>query len=205
MGLRIGVDIDGVISDHLPPRCARAHAWYGTDISPEDITDTSEPFPGTNISMDDHVRMLYAMDTGHFLDMPVIEGARTSLKHLQNAGHTIILISHRTEDTYEITEEWLEDRRVPYDELFVGAPRNKTSLVPLDVLIDASVENVNRACSGSTKAILFCRHYNEIEMDNLSPEVVLPESTRNILHTDLAQQWRDVEKRVAELNRKVRD
>lgn len=205
MGLRIGVDIDGVLADHLPPRCARFHAWYGYKVTPSEILDVNEPLGGTGISMEDHVKMLYAIDTGHFLDMRVIPGARTSLNHLQDAGHELILISHRTDDIHDITADWAAEHRVPYDELYVGAPPDKTQLVDIDVLIDDSVSNVNRAAASGGEGVLFCRHYNEHEMRSLLDDVRLPDSDLSTLHKDLAQQWRDIEKLIAELANELDD
>ena len=49
-------------------------------------------------------------------------GAKDVINTLKNAGHTIIIHTARDEKWKSITEFWLQDRGIPYDELILGKP-----------------------------------------------------------------------------------
>ena len=50
-------------------------------------------------------------------------GAIESLEKLREKGYKIIIYSARTWAEYEMTENWLKENKVPYDQIILGKPQ----------------------------------------------------------------------------------
>ena len=51
------------------------------------------------------------------------EGAKESLEQLRDKGYKIIIYSARTWAEYEMTENWLKQHKIPYDQIILGKPQ----------------------------------------------------------------------------------
>ena len=51
-----------------------------------------------------------------------LQGARETLKKLKDHGHTIIIYSARSWNEFEMTIKWLNDNKIPYDQVILGKP-----------------------------------------------------------------------------------
>ena len=51
-----------------------------------------------------------------------LDGVVEALSELRNKGNKIIVYSARSWAEYEMTERWLNDNSVPYDQLVLGKP-----------------------------------------------------------------------------------
>ena len=51
------------------------------------------------------------------------DGAKESLEKLRDKGYKIIIYSARTWAEYEMTENWLKENKVPYDQIILGKPQ----------------------------------------------------------------------------------
>lgn len=51
------------------------------------------------------------------------DGAKESLEKLRDKGYKIIIYSARTWAEYEMTENWLKENNVPYDQIILGKPQ----------------------------------------------------------------------------------
>ena len=49
-------------------------------------------------------------------------GAKNTLDKLKAEGHTLILYSARSWNEYEMTIKWLNDNKIPYDQVILGKP-----------------------------------------------------------------------------------
>lgn len=54
---------------------------------------------------------------------PVKEGAKESLEQLKSMGIKIVIQTSRVEEEREVTEKWLKENKIPYDELKTDKPR----------------------------------------------------------------------------------
>ncbi len=52
-----------------------------------------------------------------------IEGAVESLKKLKSSGYHVIIYTARSWAEYEMTKDWLDKYKVPYDQLILGKPQ----------------------------------------------------------------------------------
>ena len=53
------------------------------------------------------------------------DGAKESLEKLRDKGYKIIIYSARTWAKYEMTENWLKENKVPYDQIILGKPQGE--------------------------------------------------------------------------------
>jgi len=51
-----------------------------------------------------------------------LEGAVETMQMLKKSGATLIIYSARTWAEYEMTEAWLKNNSIPYDQLVLGKP-----------------------------------------------------------------------------------
>ena len=51
------------------------------------------------------------------------DGAKECLEKLREKGYKIIIYSARTWAEYEMTENWLKENKVPYDQIILGKPQ----------------------------------------------------------------------------------
>ena len=54
----------------------------------------------------------------------VLEGAKDFLVKIKEAGHQIIILTHRDSSTALSTERWLDKNRIPYHHILYNRPRN---------------------------------------------------------------------------------
>ena len=52
-----------------------------------------------------------------------LDAAVESLRQLRELGHTIIVYSARTWEEYEMTVDWLDRHKIPFDQLILGKPQ----------------------------------------------------------------------------------
>ena len=55
----------------------------------------------------------------------LLPGAKKALENFKIAGHKIIIYSARTWSEYEMTESWLKNNQVPYDQIILGKPQGE--------------------------------------------------------------------------------
>jgi uncharacterized protein len=77
------------------------------------------------------------------------------------AGHFIHITSHRTKESQEVTERWLEQIRLPYDELYCSWDKvARCREIGIDVLIDDSPLNLERALEAGITAATLLHPWN---------------------------------------------
>jgi 5'(3')-deoxyribonucleotidase len=181
----LGVDLDGVCADFYGAgRVAAAH-WLGVDVE----TLTPAPtwgLPEWNLACkgtytDFHRHLL---DGEFFRTMPQIPGATESLRRISEELEVRIrIITHRLyisgghREAAGQTVDWLEDNKIPYWDLCLVADK---PAVEANLYIEDSPRNI--------LALREQRH----------PTVIFTNSTNLEMEGARAQNWADVELRVAE-------
>lgn len=91
----IGVDIDGVISEHRPLFCKMLKTNCGKDLEPDKITVIPvHEIPGTTITQADEHAVFN--DVQYWTDLEITEGTASILKELRNIfGFKIWIFTHR--------------------------------------------------------------------------------------------------------------
>ena len=95
-----------------------------------------------------------------FTDAPVRKGAREALTRWKEEGHTVIVLTSRLPAWFsnpeKISRDWLEKRRIPYDELVADCQDKGEYCAAhaIDVLIDDRLEHCLGAQEKGVHAVL---------------------------------------------------
>ena len=95
-----------------------------------------------------------------FTDAPVRKGAREALTRWKEEGHTVVILTSRLPSWFsnpeKISRDWLEKRRIPYDELVADCQEKGKYCAEhgIDVLVDDRLEHCLSAQSYGVHAVL---------------------------------------------------
>jgi len=170
--MRIGVDVDGVLTDletfHLE-RCARVvYEKCGKEILHPDAYDIKAMFDlDSNMGDDEWLDLLF----DYAENWPARPYAAETIRALKDAGHEIYIVTARlqTNRDDEIGEkmrrtvtDWLCKNGIVYDKIFFRSPVGKLVICKenhIDVLIDDSPRNVTLVSEG-LPVLCFDARYN---------------------------------------------
>ncbi len=147
--MKIAIDIDGVLADHLPifNRHIRAS---GLEITIDEILQSDSPV------FDDGIP-----PTGFYFAMDEIESAWASMILLKDNNHEIVYVTNRMIGTIGMVETWLwlNNRLFPEGDVFFNdtgnfnsSPKFKTRIVQdqsIDLIVDdyqKNLELINKEC-----------------------------------------------------------
>jgi len=154
--MRIGVDIDGVIGDQVPHLLRRVKQKCNIEMKKSDIKLWDQPMGHTNFEKEMEEAVL---DRTFVLTMPLIRGSREGLERIASYNRVIIVTS-RPPEADEDTIEWLNRKRLGFDE-FINTHREGKLRAPIDVLIDDRLENVRDFALTKRLAIMLSQPWNK--------------------------------------------
>lgn len=175
--MRIGVDIDGVITDLDEFRKSRGEIFFQRKCKNDRGNDIDEMFEVTKEEMADFWdNNLYLYHT----EAPLKEGVSETLKKLKIDGYKIIVITARKpnpkfdfydEKKYqETTKTFLDKMDIYYDEI-IFTPFPKTSAIKeakIDIMIEDSPV-VAESIKDFTRVVLLKTNYNaDVILDGVS-------------------------------------
>lgn len=151
----VGVDVDGVLGEQVPPALERIKAkGKGGDLSKSDITDWDFPIDDTNISKEIEE---YLLDPTFVVEMPVVSGSTSAMKQLHETYH-VVVATNRPLETENSTIDWL--KHFKFHEYANTREVGKDKL-GLDILIDDNLDNVKIFAFSGGRAILFSQPWNQ--------------------------------------------
>lgn len=152
--IAIGVDIDGVLCDHIRGLCEWILRRYRIVLTPEMVTDWDFNFGPSSIAAE--IRLAYA-DDDFLLSLPPVQGAGEAIHALAEIDKVrLTAVTSRPLETRETTIRWLGTH---FPTLSVTYACCKESL-PLAVLIDDLPQFVDRFAQKGRTGILFSRPWN---------------------------------------------
>lgn len=184
--LRIGVDFDGVLFDHVPYVLRGFRDRYGIDLAAEGMRYWDyfqyRAVQEADLSWWCVHKVLREIETDMVLhqEPPRDEAAAGIMKQWMHDGHRVEVVTARHPESEAATLNFLEHNGIPHDRLVMGA-RIKTGY---DVLIDDAPHNVLTAAAAGSLALLMDHPYNRDVPTHRNPVRV--------------KSWREVEKRVEE-------
>ena len=160
--LRIAVDFDGVLFDHVPYVLRGFRDRYGIDLEAEghrhwdyyhykQVQDADLPPSKVH-------GLLRDIETDGLLHLepPLDPGAIPVMREWREAGHEVSIVTARSHEAETATRLFLGHHGIPHDRLHMGV-RIKTGW---DVLIDDAPHNVLIAAADGTRALLMDHSYN---------------------------------------------
>lgn len=149
---RVGVDLDGVICDHVAPLLPKLRVLSKSKLNKEDIIMWDLPLGMTSLS--EEIEKAFTQRE-FLLNLPIIEGAKEALERISNLCDVIIVTS-RKESYADETKEWLMKNQMNYPVFFT----NKKNEVDIDILIDDKIEYVAEFASKERLGVLFSQPWN---------------------------------------------
>lgn len=183
--LRIAVDFDGVLFDHVPYILRGFRDAHGIDLEEEGLRYWDffqyRAVREKNLTWQCVRSVLQAIDTDEAIHQlpPRDAHARRVMAAWREEGHEVLVVTARGEEARGTTEAFLARHAVPHDALVMGAAR-KTGY---DVLVDDAPHNVLMAAVDGGLALLMDHPYNR--------DVPTRRNPLRVRH------WRDVEAAVA--------
>jgi len=152
--VRILVDVDGVLADHVAPALAIVNREQRMAFTRADVKEWAQQLGDTDIATE--IKRVLA-DPDAVMGMPVIEGALEALNMLAEK-HTIIIATSRPFGTSASTRNWLWVNRIPHS-CFVCT--NDKAALEGDLLIDDHLPFVAAFAATGRPAVLFTQPWNE--------------------------------------------
>jgi len=157
--MKIAVDVDGVLADHVPHILRRVKEHWGATFDKSEVKLWDQPIPETETSIDAEIEAALD-DPSYILTMPMVHLGLEGIKALLGFGHKIIIATSRPPDTDPYTLQWLCKKEIPYHGFLNTRKSGKTGL-EADILIDDRLENARDFALGRGYAILFSQPWNE--------------------------------------------
>jgi uncharacterized HAD superfamily protein len=160
--LRIAVDFDGVLFDHVPYVLRGFRDRYGIDLLDEGLRHWDfyhyKQVQDADLPPSKVQGLLRDIETDHLLHLepPLDPGAVPVLRGWMDAGHRISIVTARGPETEGTTRMFLAHHGIPHHDLHMGV-RIKTGW---DVLVDDAPHNVLIAAADGTRALLMDHPYN---------------------------------------------
>lgn len=160
--MKIGLDFDGVVSDCGKLKSDTAKKLYGLDIPPKKFKKEIVIGEGylTAEQYRDLQKTIYGTREVGLLMEPV-EGMLESIPQLLALGHTLLVVTSRTEVELEIAKEWSLNQGLNLDFFGVGYGVSKAAACTgLDVYIDDDLDKLEPLVGIVPHRFLFSWGYN---------------------------------------------
>ena len=110
-------------------------------------------------------------------------GAVETVRAWHASGHFIHITSHRSTESHDVTERWLRQIELPYDELYCSYDKvTRCREIGIDVLIDDSPDNLRGAIDAGITAATLLHPWNRelCETEDVVCGEDWPELARNL-------------------------
>ncbi|HHV65612.1 MAG TPA: hypothetical protein GXX46_11195 [Peptococcaceae bacterium] len=162
MGLKIGLDIDGVVANSFPVFLRELNKHYGKNLAQIDNYKMTELFEVSQEDLsaffDANVEYLY------FAPEPMA-GALATIESWFQAGHEIIFITARKLGIQEqVTRKWFKKYGLPDEKIIFAGGASKTFAVReycLDVFVEDFTTNAFEIAAIGVPVLLLDAPYNQ--------------------------------------------
>lgn len=160
MRLRIGIDIDGTLADNLQAFVEVFNERTGKNLTKDDIYDFDLSLVyGLPAEEVDQVFLDHAERV--FGEVPVMKGARKALEMLNAAGIELYLVTARHPMVRELTKEWVEKHRLPYDKIVFEPNKGEACRrYGLKAFVDDNFDNAVGVVKVGSHSVLVDAPYN---------------------------------------------
>lgn len=156
--MKIGIDIDGVISDFVTSFRKLVKEEYGIDFGYDDIHQ-HDLWKVLGIQKDEVLKLI--LKTFEY-DLGFQPGAVDGIKKLYEK-HEIVLVTARPLESKQTTINWLKKHKIPHHDLIFtreGEKHNNKEL-SFDVIIDDNLEEITNWIGKATQILVYNHPWNK--------------------------------------------
>ena len=156
MGLRLGIDLDGVVADFNRGWTTAYNDAFGADLAPEMVVSWDSPLELTHF-LDMDAFWEWARDHGGksvFRYLEPYPDAIETLRDLNRDGHDLVVITAKPDWAVHDTLEWLADHRLPLREVHFTHRKHE---VPCSVYLDDAPNQVRALAKHRGEDAVVCR------------------------------------------------
>lgn len=176
--MKIAVDVDGVLADHVSPVLSQLRAEHDEFAKVKsEMTHWDEPLPELDTSLKPAIEAAES-EPAFVRSMPPVEGAIEGATELANRGYELIIVTARPESILPATYEWLEANDIPHRrEESLSTRGEMKTIADAEILIDDFPGHIRDFAAAGKDAILFVQPWNKSEVDDLteSPRIFAAE------------------------------
>jgi len=169
--VKIGIDLDGVLSNNVGQIIIEAKRLFNIDITPKQITEFALE-NCTPLTTDQVIQMFN--DSTVFKDMIPIEGAIEATRKLLHAKtdyfnyiYHVDVVTDRPLQFYELTNEWLLKNGFHWNGTYLVKAKDKPLFVKdkgIEIFIEDRYETAIKLAEVCKTVYLFDRTYNQGEL-----------------------------------------
>lgn len=159
--MRIGIDIDGVVSDSYPAWLGELNRHYGKNIT---VLEDYEMHLVFDVPYDD-MNHFFVKNVEHLFDIPrPMKGAREGLERILQAGHEVVYVTARSQDEEKYTLNWMKKYGIPYEQILFTGEKSKVDYVKqwkLEFFIEDYMVNAQAISEAGVPVLLLNASYNQ--------------------------------------------
>ena len=154
--MKIGIDIDGVLSNFVKTFIKIVKKEYFVDLREQDIY-AHDLFLVLGITEEETMELIRKTLTQ---DLDLMPGAKKSLNQLKSK-HEIYLLTARPDDFNNLTKDWLKRKGIPYDKLIhINEGEKHQVNLELDIIVEDNLKDAIRWLNKSNEVIIFDHPWN---------------------------------------------
>jgi uncharacterized HAD superfamily protein len=168
--VNLGFDIDGVIADFEKPLIQTVKENYGRTIKETDIYCFNLNVV-LGITKTEESQLIAEVLKK---DLPLYFGAKETLEQLNQDGHRIYLLTGRYYQFHNITESWLKQKGVLYDQLHLlkVGEKHRANIESLDLVVEDSLEEALEWSQKIRNVLVYDHPWNKtLNIKNLTKRV----------------------------------
>ena len=157
MGLRLGIDLDGVVADFNRGWIAAYNRSFGAQLTVDMVRTWNSPLSLTHFP-DMDAFWNWARDQGRggvFRDLDPYPGALEVLLELERDGHDLVIVSAKPDWAIPGTLEWLAEHRIPTREIHFTESKHQVSC---DVYLDDAPGQLAELARTRAEHAIICRY-----------------------------------------------
>jgi len=158
LSIRLGVDLDNVISSTDVSIRALIYESFGVQLEQSDIVDFD--YWRCGISREQSDLVLHQFHRAACADVAPLEGSVSGLQRLSDDGAEISIVTSRPPECRGLTEAWLQEHAVPHDRL-IFERHKQTIAVDLDGFIEDHRETAYLIAEEGARTAIFDYPWNQ--------------------------------------------
>lgn len=156
MGLRLGIDLDGVVADFNRGWTVAYNRSFGAQLSADMVRTWDSPLSLTHFH-DMDAFWSWARGQGRngvFRELDPYPGAVEALHELHGEGHDLVIVSAKPDWAVPGTLEWLAEHRIPTREIHFTEHKHRVSC---DVYLDDAPGQLAEIARERASDAIVCR------------------------------------------------